>query len=243
MSASRQGRCRPEHAMSTNSPTVLMATVFPPVLGPVITIPRVSPPSLKSRGTLESPGSRGCLASFRHMMPWVLTAGSLASICALSFPLANTKSSFASRARFSLNPSSSMAILSISVYRIRLSSQSSSILSPSISSCILAMVSGSINTVEPLEDRSMVLPGILDLYSFLIGRHSRPFLVTRKDSAINFFCDFKRASALSLIFSSRSCRSRRISRSVLDARSSTLPWRIAPSISSFSSVISLRFSP
>ena len=242
MSASRQGRCRPEHAMSTNSPTVLMATVFPPVLGPVITIPRVSPPSLKSRGTLES-GRRGCLASFRHMMPWVLTAGSLASICALSFPLANTKSSFASRARFSLNPSSSMAILSISVYRIRLSSQSSSILSPSISSCILAMVSGSINTVEPLEDRSMVLPGILDLYSFLTGRHSRPFLVTRKDSAINFFCDFKSASALSLIFSSRSCRSRRISRSVLDARSSTLPWRIAPSISSFSSVISLRFSP
>ena len=172
---------------------------------------------------MVSSGRRGCLASLRHMIPSVLTAGSLASICALSFPLANTKSSLASRAKFSLNPSSSIAILSISVYRMRLSSQSSSILRPSISSCILAMASGSMNTVEPLEDLSMALPGILDLYSFLTGRHSLPFLVTRKASAIYFFCDFKRASALSLIFSSRSKSSRRISRSVPDARSSTLP--------------------
>ncbi len=58
--------------------TVLIATVFPPVLGPVITIPRTSPPSSNCSGTLIPASISGCLASFRIILRSVLILGMMA---------------------------------------------------------------------------------------------------------------------------------------------------------------------
>ena len=48
--------CRPLPAINANNPTVLMATVFPPVLGPVITIPGPAA-NRKSAGRMFQPES------------------------------------------------------------------------------------------------------------------------------------------------------------------------------------------
>lgn len=62
---SSAGTCRPLCAIRERSPTVLRATVLPPVLGPVITTPLYLSPVSKFKGTADSWGSKGCRALFK----------------------------------------------------------------------------------------------------------------------------------------------------------------------------------
>ena len=92
--ASSHGTWSPHCAIIQNSPTVFIATVLPPVFGPVITTPFPRSPSSKLKGTASSRRISGCLPFLIRMFRSVLICGSFASIAALSFPLAKIKSSF-----------------------------------------------------------------------------------------------------------------------------------------------------
>ena len=59
--------CRPDWCMAARSPTVFIATVLPPVFGPVMTRTDQSGPTVRSTGTASSP-SRGWRAD-RSLRP------------------------------------------------------------------------------------------------------------------------------------------------------------------------------
>ena len=94
ISASRQVTCSPHWAIMQFSMTVFMATVFPPVFGPVITMPRVSTPISNCRGILIFLSINGCLADINAIFRSVFKEGSTPSKSMLSFPLEKIKSSF-----------------------------------------------------------------------------------------------------------------------------------------------------
>ena len=89
ISASLHVTWRPHCAMIQFNITVLMATVLPPVLGPVITTPRTSPPISNCNGTDTFLSISGCLASVSFITRPVFIAGSVPSISILSFPFEN----------------------------------------------------------------------------------------------------------------------------------------------------------
>ena len=69
------GMCKPYCAIRVRSPSVLRATVFPPVFGPVIISESKSSPSLISVGTILFVLRRGCLAPVRTIGPFLETLG------------------------------------------------------------------------------------------------------------------------------------------------------------------------
>ena len=128
ISAASQVTCSPHCAIMQFNMTVLIATVFPPVLGPVMTIPCTSPsPTANCRGTLTALSISGCLAFFRTILRSVLTAGSVAPRSMLSFPLEKMKSSLSSMEIFSPITGDTDATIAVSVYKIRYTSFSSPI--------------------------------------------------------------------------------------------------------------------
>ena len=85
------------------------------------------------------------------------------------------KSSRSTRRRFSCIIGETSATIAVSVYRMRRTSLSSSILNRDSSSYIFATLTGSMKKVLPVEDLSITLPGIRNLYSFFTGTQMRPF--------------------------------------------------------------------
>ncbi|CUP52507.1 Uncharacterised protein [Flavonifractor plautii] len=77
--SSETGICRPHWAMRVSRPMVLMVTVLPPVLGPVITRVSKSSPSIRSLATALSGSSRGWRA-FRRYRPRSTILGAQARI-------------------------------------------------------------------------------------------------------------------------------------------------------------------
>ena len=61
---SSRGSCIPDWCINANSPIVFIATVLPPVFGPVITRPRKPGPMLMVIGTASLP-NKGCRAPTR----------------------------------------------------------------------------------------------------------------------------------------------------------------------------------
>ncbi len=165
--------------MTQLSMTVLIATVFPPVLGPVMMIPLACLPMLNCRGMLSALSISGCLASFKTMYRPVLIAGSTASISMLNFPLEKMKSSFSIRRMFSRISGTDSATIAVSVYRMRYTSFSSLMRSCCNSSSYFATLAGSIKKVLPVADLSITLPGILNLYSFFTGTQILPLRVVQ----------------------------------------------------------------
>ena len=94
ISASSHATWRPHWAIMAFKATVLMATVFPPVLGPVMMTPRMASPISRDRGTQIVLSMRGCLPSFITSRRPVLILGSVPPYSRLSFPLEKIKSSF-----------------------------------------------------------------------------------------------------------------------------------------------------
>ncbi len=74
--SSSVGICKPDWAISDNKPTVLSATVLPPVLGPVITTIKKSCPRWKLIGTTLSV-NKGWRALRRLIRPSSFKCGSL----------------------------------------------------------------------------------------------------------------------------------------------------------------------
>ena len=87
ISASPQVTCSPHWAIRQFRATVFIATVLPPVFGPVITMPFVPFPSSNCSGTHRSFSISGCLASFKRIRLSVFICGVTASSSMLSFPL------------------------------------------------------------------------------------------------------------------------------------------------------------
>ena len=92
--ASSQATWSPHWAIRQLRATVLMATVLPPVLGPVITTPSTPSPMENCKGTQTFLSISGCLAFRRQMRLSATIFGSLPSYCSESFPLEKIKSSF-----------------------------------------------------------------------------------------------------------------------------------------------------
>ena len=203
MSASLQGTWSPYCAIRQHNAAVLMDTVFPPVLGPVMTTPRIPSPISKSRGTQISFSIRGCLALQRRIFRCVLIFGSTPSISMLSFPLEKIKSSFSIIRIFSCITGAPSAAIAVKVYKIRCTSFSSSIFNNCTSSYILEMLTGSTNRVFPVEDLSTALPGIFHLYSFFTGMHTLPLRRVKKWSAMHSLLERMICSAFCFIFSSK----------------------------------------
>ena len=87
--------CRPDWCMSAASPTVFIATVLPPVFGPVTTSADQSGPTLTVSGTASRPRS-GCLARInRRCSPPSAAEGGTASRRRLYRALASAKSNLA----------------------------------------------------------------------------------------------------------------------------------------------------
>ena len=119
MSALLQVTCRPHCAMMQFNITVLIETVLPPVLGPVMTIPRVLPPISNCRGTAVVLSIRGCLASLSRIRRSILMSGSTASMSTLSLPFEKIKSSFSIILRFSSSAGIAAITMADRVYRMR----------------------------------------------------------------------------------------------------------------------------
>ena len=143
--------------------TVLMATVFPPVLGPVITIPRSFSPTSNCNGTAISLSIKGCRAWLNFMRRSVLITGSTPSISRLNLPLENIKSNFSIMVKSACNTGADAKTKADSVYKMRYISFSSLILSSCSSSAYFATLAGSIKSVLPVADLSITLPDILSL--------------------------------------------------------------------------------
>ena len=134
ISADVQVTWSPHCAMIQQSMTVLIATVFPPVFGPVMIMPLACFPISNCRGTLIFLSINGCLASVRTIRRSVLIMGSTASRSMLSFPFEKIKSSFSIIRIFSFITVTASATIAVSVYRIRQTSFSSLIRSSCSSS-------------------------------------------------------------------------------------------------------------
>ena len=161
------------------SMTVLIATVLPPVLGPVIMTPLACLPISNCRGMLRALSISGCLASFRKMRRSVLMAGSTASMSMLSFPLEKIKSSFSIRRIFSFISKMASATIAVSVYNMRYTSFSSLMRSCCNSSSYFMTLAGSIKNVLPVADLSITLPEIRNLYSFFTGTQILPLRIVQ----------------------------------------------------------------
>ena len=74
------GIIRPHIAIIESRPNVLIETVLPPVLGPVITRVSKSLPSMISTGTTFFGSMSGCLAALRLIIPLSLSMGGIALI-------------------------------------------------------------------------------------------------------------------------------------------------------------------
>ena len=84
----------PLHAIQVKSPMVFNVTVFPPVLGPVISNIEKLLPKSTVIGTTLFASINGCLAFFRWISFFVLIVGVEALIYFENFALANIKSNF-----------------------------------------------------------------------------------------------------------------------------------------------------
>ena len=74
ISARSAGTPRPDSAIAATRPQVLIDTVLPPVLGPVITSARTLPPSARLIGTALAP-RRGCRAlTSRNSKPFEIAS-------------------------------------------------------------------------------------------------------------------------------------------------------------------------
>ena len=124
-SASLHVTCKPHCAIIQLSITVFIATVFPPVFGPVMIMPLVSPPILNCSGILVALSIRGWRASFKEIRRPVFIDGSVAPRSILSLPFENIKSSFSIMEIFSSITAVTSATTAVSVYRIRYISFSS----------------------------------------------------------------------------------------------------------------------
>ena len=151
------GRCSPDWCISARSPRVFIATVLPPVLGPVMSSVVHPGPMLRATGTASGP-SRGCLAlnrrtSFGASVRCPAT-GRTPPICALSLPLARIRSSRAeiseprrtSSATAPTDADSSLSIRAISLSSSRISSRHA------LHSSTVA--NGSTNNVAPVFEAS-----------------------------------------------------------------------------------------
>ncbi len=126
ISASSQVTCRPHCAIIQFIATVLIATVFPPVFGPVITIPVTLPPISNCNGTHIALSIKGCLADFNFIRLSVFIIGFIPYCSILSFPFAKAKSNFSIIVIFCFIISAISATIAVKVYKILLSSFSSS---------------------------------------------------------------------------------------------------------------------
>ena len=85
---------KPLDAITHKSPTVFKATVFPPVLGPVIIRQEKSIPNLMLIGTTTLAGINGWRAFCKDIIFLLSKIGSVASILTAYFAFANEKSIF-----------------------------------------------------------------------------------------------------------------------------------------------------
>ena len=172
---SSAGICRPACPIRVKRPTVFKETVFPPVLGPVMTNKSKSVPSSMSIGTTFFLSNRGCrpLRSFKRCS--VLKIGKVPFSSMARAALAKIKSSVVISRWFSASASvcspacalRSARIVSISSFSFK-SSSFSSLLSDTTAA-------GSMKKVEPVEDWSCTMPGTCPLYSALTGMQYRSF--------------------------------------------------------------------
>ena len=89
---SAAGICRPHWAMAVSRPRVLMPTVLPPVLGPVMMTVSTFPPMQKVMGTALSRSRSGCRALRISVRPRSSRRGRMARILYPSFPRAKMAS-------------------------------------------------------------------------------------------------------------------------------------------------------
>ena len=75
--SSSAGINRPNLTISDNNPTVFNNTVLPPVLGPVIIIPKYSLPKFMLLGITFSTFNNGWRAFFKSKIPTLFTDGAL----------------------------------------------------------------------------------------------------------------------------------------------------------------------
>ena len=94
ISAFLHATCKPHCAIIQFNATVLIVTVLPPVLGPVITTPSKLFPISNCSGTHSDGAIRGCRPSSIRIYRCVLIFGSTPSYSKLSFPFEKIKSSF-----------------------------------------------------------------------------------------------------------------------------------------------------
>ena len=162
--------------MSASSPTVFIATVLPPVFGPVITSTDDSPSMPTDTGTASSPSS-GCRASTSRMTSGASPSPSTPTGTPLSRALYRARAMMkSSRAvsRIPIRMSSATAPTSSdrSISTLRVSSSSSSASSRHVLQAS-TVANGSMNSVASVFDTSWTMPGTLCRSSVLTWRTRR----------------------------------------------------------------------
>ena len=166
---SSAGTRSPDWCISAASPTVFIATVLPPVLGPVITSADQSGPMCAVSGT-ASLSSRGCLARISlRRCPEPADAGVTASSRRLYRARASARSSIAVvRLALLMSPATAPTRLERS-RSTRLTSRSSSSASSRHSLQSSTVVKGSTKTVAPVFEASWTIPDTRCRLSALTG--------------------------------------------------------------------------
>ncbi len=177
--AAAAGTCSPACAISASRPAVLIATVLPPVLGPVISRTRVggsitmsvgttsagpaakSPPSASSSRSRTARISSGCRAARSSRRPSIATSGAtpLTSdpkrdfACSVSRSMATPSEASTSSGR--------ARNASVNASRMRRTSSRSRSSISTMSLLISTVADGSRNRLAPLADPPWTMPGTL----------------------------------------------------------------------------------
>ncbi len=169
------GTCKPDCAISANRPTVLSATVLPPVLGPEMTRTDASPPTERLTGTgslarvmpsraASSGISSGCLqssSSKRGCSPRAAStiSGGWAFIATARSAIACTASSSPSAAAIDSISEARSPTRAVSSCRMRTTSRRSASCSSTMSLLSSTAGSGSTNRLAPEPELPWTMPG------------------------------------------------------------------------------------
>ena len=180
---SATGMCSPAWAIKASSPAVLIATVLPPVFGPVITRTDVGGISLTSTGTgpssravWRSPSARGtrastaginsgCRAASSSTWPSSRSSGAMPSHRRANRALACTTSSSAATSSVRCRSSARDRNLSVRSRRMRWTSSASCSSRATTSLLISTVLRGSRNKLAPLDELPCTMPGMAVRFS------------------------------------------------------------------------------
>ena len=199
--ASLHGNCMPPWYIMANSPSVFIATVLPPVFGPVMTNPRWSASIRNVIGTASSP-SNGCRASTSDMR-WPAPASPDCGVMATDFvarayrarAIATSIEAAACIETNASSPERPIAVVSV------FSTLASSRCAASSASChalpAFTAAVGSINTVCPVPDTPWITPGMEDLNDALTSNTMRPLreaMTSERNASLVACCCENRSS-------------------------------------------------